>query len=256
MMPLPSGSSPFIAAVVVAAVAVACKHTPSAKEQERAVIHHDLGVQHQQSQDIQAAYKEFDTATKLDPYFPEAWNAKGILLHLSFRRPDEAIEAYKKAIALRPTFTDAKVNLANVYLDQQRYDEAIKLYEDALNDISYFRQDFASGNLGWALYKKGEVEKGIGYIRAAVTHNPKFCLGYRNLGEILDKQGKTAEACGEYQKYKEACSDRADAYYRQGLCQAKLGNVDAARENLAGCQSRATDASLKQDCASLLEKLQ
>lgn len=256
MMALSSWRYSPLAVIASLLLVAGCKHMPSPREQERAEIHYNLGIQHQQSQDIQSAYKEFQTATQMDPYFPEPWNAKALLLHLSFKRPEEAVAAYKKALELRPNFSEAKVNLANVYLEQERYDEAIALYEQVLNDISYFTPYIASGNLGWALYRKGEVEKGLGHIRAAVIQNPKFCLGYKNLGTILDKQGKTAEACAEFSRYRESCPDRADAYYQQGLCHAKLGNVTAARESLSGCQSRATDPTLKQDCASLLEKLQ
>src|SRR5687768_10684572 len=88
-------------AVCLAACGLAllsCKHTPNAKEIQRSEIHYDLGIQAQHAGDIQGALREYQEALRLNPQFPEAHNAKGILLHLSFNRHDEAISHFKSAI--------------------------------------------------------------------------------------------------------------------------------------------------------------
>ncbi len=172
-----------------------CKHVPSEKEQQSADIHYNLGVQAQQNGNVQEALSEFQRAVELDPDNADAQNALGILLHLSFRRHSEAIEHYQKAIEVRPNFSEARTNLANVYLDQGQYDQAIKLYEQVLNDMMYPTPFIAQGNLGWAYYKKGDTEKALENIKASVTLNPNFCLGFKNLGLIYEQTGNTDEAC-------------------------------------------------------------
>jgi type IV pilus assembly protein PilF len=244
----------FASFCLVLAVLGGCKHMPTEKEQQGAQIHYDLGVQAQQA-DPQTAFKEFEAALELDPYMVEAHNASGVLLHLSFGRQDEAIAHYRKALELRPDFTETKVNLANVFLDQKRYDEAIKLYEEALNDMLYRTPDFAHGNLGWALYKKGELRKAIESIRAALTINPKFCLGYKNLGIIYDEGGSTDEACKQFGRYRENCPEVADAHYREGVCLAKQGQTVLARQSFESCQAKATSDVLKDDCQKLKESM-
>lgn len=231
-----------------------CRHTPDEKALQNAQIHYDLGVQAQQS-NPQMALQEFQKALDLDPNFVEAHNAMAVLLHLSFNRPDEAIEHYRKAILLRPAFSEAKTNLGNVFLDQKRYDEAIKLYEEALNDMLYPTPFIAQGNLGWALYKKGEVKRGIDHIKASVTTNPKFCLGYRNLGIIYDEQGEVEESCLQLGRYRERCPDLADAYFREGICLAKTGKSVAARTNFETCEAKASTDAMKDDCRRLKDKL-
>jgi type IV pilus assembly protein PilF len=241
--------------VALVSGAFACKHGPSEKQQQGAQIHYDLGIQAQQAGAVQDALREFQESLKLDPNFPEAHNAMAILLHLSFRRLDEAIDHYRQAIRIRPTFSEAKTNLANVYLDQARYDDAITLYEQALNDMLYPTPYIAQANLGWALYKKGETSRAIEQIRAAVTTNPKFCLGYRNLGLIFDERGDTQEACRQLTHYRESCPEVADAYFREGVCLAKLGQKDTARERFKTCQEKATSVSVQDDCRMYEERL-
>lgn len=242
------------AVLAVALLLGGCKHIPTEKEVQGAQIHYDLGIQAQQT-DPQSAYREFEAALQLDPDFPEADNAMGVVLHLAFNKPDEAIAHYQHALLVRPTFTEVRTNLANVYLDQKRYDEAIALYEQALNDMLYATPFIAQGNLGWAFYKKGDTKKGIDYIKAAVTTNPKFCLGHRNLGTIYDEMGNTVEACRQFGKFREGCPDVADAYYREGVCLAKQGEAAAAKKSFEGCQSKALNDDVREDCRRLAEKL-
>lgn len=246
---------PRTIALLFPLAAIACRHLPTEKERQGAEIHYDLGVNAQQAGDLHGALTEFQAALDLDPGFAEAHNALGVLLHNGFKRQDEAISHYKKALEIRPGFSQAKTNLANVYLDQGRYDEAIKLYEEALNDMLYREPHIAQGNLGWALYKKGDTRAALDHIRTAVTIEPKFCLGYEWLGIIETEQRDLSSACRDFGKFREACPDVADAYYREGSCLVKLGRRDAAKQSFATCQAKAPNEALKGECRRLAEQL-
>ncbi len=259
MGPLPStglvrstGSALALAALCFAA---ACKHIPTERELQGAQIHYDLGIQAQTTGDLQGAFKEYEEALRLDPNFPEAHNATALLYHLTFQRMDDAITHYRRALEIRPAFSEAKVNLANVYLDQARYDEAIALYEQVLNDILYVTPYIAQANLGWALFKKGELKRAVERTKAAVTTNPKFCLGFKNLGTLYDAQGDVEESCRSFGKFQEACPEAAEAHFRAGVCQAKLGRTDAAKKSFADCQAKSGSETVKEDCRRLAEQL-
>jgi tetratricopeptide (TPR) repeat protein len=241
--------------LALALVLSGCKHVPTEKERETAEIRYNLGVQAQKAGNIQEAMSEFQRAVELDPDNADALNALGILLHLSFKRPAEAIKHYERALEVRPDFSEARTNLANVYLDQGQYDQAIQLYEQALNDMLYPTPSFAQGNLGWAYFKKGDTEKALENIQAAVTLNPQFCRGYKNLGLIHEQMGNTELACQNFARYREQCPDVADAYMREGVCLAKQGQVEAARERLQTCETKATQPALKDECRRLREHL-
>ena len=246
--------------LALALILSGCKHIPTEKEQQNADIHYSLGVQAQQAGHIQEALSEYQRAVEMDPDNADAQNALGILLHVSFRRCDEAIKHYERALEVRPNFSEARTNLGNVYSDQDhcapaKYDEAIKMYEQVLNDMLYPTPFIAQGNLGWAYYKKGETEKGLENIKAAVTLNPNFCQGFRNLGTIYEETGHGEEACKQFARYRELCPDTAEANMREGVCLAKQGQADTARERFQTCEAKATEAKLKDECQSLREHL-
>jgi type IV pilus assembly protein PilF len=241
--------------LALALVLSGCKHIPTEKEQQSADIHYNLGVQAQQSGNIQEALSEFQHAVEIDPDNADAQFALGLLLHLSYNRPAEAIQHYEKALEVRPTFSEARANLATVYLDQKQYDQAIKLYEQVLNDMLYPTPYFAQNNLGWAYYQKGDTEKGLENIKAAVTLNPNFCQGFRNLGLIYSAMGKTEEACKQFGLYREKCPDDAEANMHEGVCLAGQGHPDTAKQRLETCETKASQQELKEECHRLREHL-
>jgi type IV pilus assembly protein PilF len=249
------------ATVLLAALALSagCKHRPTEKEQRAAETHYNLGRVAAQSGSIQEAAREYQAALALDEGFPEAHNGYGLLLHLSFGRREEAIQHYKRALEIRPNFSDAKTSLGVVYMDLGKYDEAIKLFDEALNDMLYAEPYIAHANRGWALFKKGDVRGGMESIQMAVTTNPKFCLGYKLLGQIHDEQVQTELACDYYGRFRDACPDAAEAYYQEGVCLAKLGKTEEARKDFAACQTKSVlpgTRDFRADCKRLLEQMQ
>ncbi len=240
-----------LAALVVNAAG--CVHYVSDKDRDAATIHYDLGVENQ-LKDPPLAMKEFETALTFDPEMPEAWAAKALLLHVVFKRYEESAAAYKKALELRPGFSDAKANLGNLYLDEKRYDDAIKQYEAALSDMTYRTPYIAHGNIGWARYMKGEVDAAIEETKTALAMNPNYCLGYRTLGTIYSEKGNLEESCHQYGKYREYCPDTAEAHFREGACLMKLGQVEEATKSFDTCVAKAT-GQMKDDCQQMLKTL-
>jgi tetratricopeptide (TPR) repeat protein len=191
--------------------------------------------------DARGALTEFRQAIELDPTLDLAFNALGLTYHLSFGDFDSAITNYKKAIDLNPKLSEAYTNLANVYLDQGRYDDAIPLYEKALSDILYKTPYIAENNLGWCYFKKGQVQTGIDHIRSALVSNARFCLGHRNLGLIYAESGDPQKSADSFSLYVRHCPDLADAHFRYGTALLKLQDTEGARRELQTCVAKGNE---------------
>src|SRR5690242_16412053 len=95
------------AAVLALALCAGCAHHPTEKEQRVSENHFDLGVMAQDKGNIQEALREYEAALEADEGFPEAHNAIGILLHLSYGRFEEAIRHYKRALEIKHDYSEA-----------------------------------------------------------------------------------------------------------------------------------------------------
>lgn len=80
----------------------------------------------------EAAREKFEAALKVAP-LPEAYNGIGVT-HVWRKSYDEALAAYRKAIALDPDFGDAYYNMACVYAQQEQATLAFKFLSLALHN--------------------------------------------------------------------------------------------------------------------------
>ncbi|MFO0598604.1 MAG: social motility TPR repeat lipoprotein Tgl [Myxococcaceae bacterium] len=230
-----------------------CAHvSDAARDQSR--IHYELALA-ALVKSPQESMKECDAALELNPENAEAWHIKALLLHHSYQRLDEALTAYLKAISLKEPFSEARTNVGNLYMDQKRYDDAIVSYQKALDDVLYPDTFIAQGNMGWAYFKTGNTKQAIDLLKSATTVNPKYCLGYLQLGQVYEAQQNSAESCKYFGRFREHCPDRPDAWQREAICLANAGDKEGAGKAFDNCVAKSGSDDQKDLCKSLKAEL-
>lgn len=229
------------------ALAVGCA-TISPKDRELAEVHLGLAQQSLSAGDPRGALAEIEIAVRHDPENPQVRNLYGLLLHVAFRQNERAIEQYRKALEVSRDYTEAKVNLSAVLIDEGRCAEAIPLLESAREDLLYREPYLVENNLGWCKIQLGDREAGIRHLQSAIAHNDRFCLGYRNLGLVMEEDGKLHEALHFFGKYAEKCPDVAEAHHRVALVHLALGDETEARKAFLRCAEK-NAPTLSEQCA-------
>ncbi|MCC4765730.1 tetratricopeptide repeat protein [Methanosarcina sp. DH1] len=110
-------------------------------------------------------------------------------------RTDDAIIAYRKAIALNPEDINAHLNLGNSFMSKSLYDEAIEEYETALK----IKPDYAKAycNIGSVLLYKKQYKESIEKYRDALKIDPNFPQAHENLANIYIEIGLKDKAINE-----------------------------------------------------------
>src|SRR5512143_2449395 len=147
------------ALAAVSAAALACAHVAS--DRRSAEIHHDLGAEALRSGRYPDALREFDAALAQDDGFAEAWRGRGLVLDLGFGRSEEAEKDYRKAIELRPAFSEAHNDLGQLLARTGRYPEAIAEFDAATENMLYKEPYLARCNKAVVLYRTGRKDEGI-----------------------------------------------------------------------------------------------
>jgi tetratricopeptide (TPR) repeat protein len=109
---------------------------------------------------------------------------------LSQGRHDEALEAFKQAVRIAPSFVRALVGLGRSYLFLNRYQEAAQAFEDALrNDTTHEEKD-AYKDLADVYVLLDKPEAAILVGRRLVAALPNDEDSYEALAGIYDKTGR------------------------------------------------------------------
>ncbi len=132
---------------------------------------------------LNEALVEFRTALAIRPKYTYA-DVHNNIGYIYERLGDikQAKRYYKRAISLNPRFGKAYYNLANVLLDQKKYDEAIAMYRKAID--SGFNTPEAHNNLGLALMKAGIYEEAEKEFLKSISLDPRIIHAYINLAEL------------------------------------------------------------------------
>jgi type IV pilus assembly protein PilF len=242
--------------ILLASVALACAHGPTPKERETAEIHYNLGLDALRTGKAQEALKEVDEALKLDEAFADAHLLRGILMEFYFSKGDDAEVEYRRAIELRPGFSEARNNLGQLLARKGRYDEALKEFDAALANFLYKEPWKARLNRALVLYQMGRRAEGVAEIEALLKTYPRYCEGQRELGRIRMNEGQAQPAVEAFTQYARSCDKAPDAYFQLGLSLVRAGEAEKAREAFDKCASLEPDGPLADECRRSRARLQ
>ncbi len=153
----------------------------------------------------------------------------------------KAEEAFRLSIQIQPDAVDAYANLYVVLDRQNRTEEAMQVLQQGLQIRS---SEYLHGNLGTALFHKGDYVAAAASFEAAVSPtkgNPNSHLAWANLADaLLWIPGRETEAKNAYQKARdllvpllERRKDDVTLISRMGLYSARLGDNTRAMPLLA-----------------------
>lgn len=193
---------------------------------------YNLGIVFSEQGEPDQAIEHYRQAVALRPNYAEAhYNLARLLVNVG--QVNDAVAHYEKAVAINPADAEAQNNLAVTLFGMGRVDDAIVHYGKALE----IRPDYAeaSCNLANALIAKGDLDGAIARFRACLAAIPYQEDAQYNLAGALLRKGRTDEAIIEYQKVLAMHPESADAH-------ANLGSALLARKRIQDAMAEYTKA--------------
>jgi Tfp pilus assembly protein PilF len=105
-------------------------------------------------------------------------------------------------------------------------EDAIEHYRKALRAAPDSAE--IHNNLGFALFRKGDVDDAITQLEKAVEKEPRFGEAQYNLGVALFQRGRQDDAISHYRQALEADPDSAEVHSNLGVALLRKGNYDEA----------------------------
>jgi Tfp pilus assembly protein PilF len=120
--------------------------------------------------------------------------------------PDQARTSYLEALKLDPGRADACARLGVLYDQQCKFDEAVHWHRKAVT-AQPKNPDFLC-NQGYSLYLQGNLIEAEKSLRQCLALAPEHARGHNNLGMVLARTERRAEALAEFHR---AGCDEADS---------------------------------------------
>jgi len=187
------------------------------------------GIDQYVNKNYEAAASEFKRAIGLAPSSPYAVDAAHYMAqaYLQLEDTGKAVDAYKRAIQLNPYRDDSYIKLGNLHISEGRYEEATKLYQEAvrLNPDAANQYFLGQVHLLSGRYREAETQ-----FRAVDRMMPNDPAGKYGIGLVYSKEGKSEKAIQEFEQALALNDEFYDAHAEMGYAYADLGDMDKAQE--------------------------
>ena len=190
-----------------------------------ALFHSHLAEAHAHLGQSDQAIAAYRTALALSPANADVRARLGGVLR-DKKRYAEAIAEYQHAIRLKPDSHDFQMGLGNTFFAADRLDEAIAAYREAVRLKPDYAQ--AHSNLGNALKENDQLDEAIAAYRTAVQLQPHLPEVHSNLGNALCALRQHAPAIAAYREAIRLRPDYADAHCNLGNALRDQGKLDEA----------------------------
>jgi tetratricopeptide (TPR) repeat protein len=186
------------------------------------MAHYNLGIVLSEQGEADQAIDHYRRAVALRHDYAEAHYNLGRLL-VEHGQLNDAVAHYERAAAINPADAEAQNNLGVTLFGIGRTDDAIAHYQKALE----IRPDYAeaSCNLANALIAKDDFDGAIARYKACLAAIPDQEEARYNLASALLRRGRTDEAIVEYQKVLQMHPESADAHANLGSAWLAKGRV-------------------------------
>lgn len=167
--------------------------------------------------------------------FPNSARLKFLLgmAQFSIRKSSEAQTALESALAIEPQMIPALGYLATIYVEQGKYDEAVKTFEKALG------YDEKNALLHYLIAdtllktQNSAPERAERELKRAIELDTNLALAHSVLGMLYVRQMRWEEARATLERAVEIAPQTADALYQLGLVYARLKRAEESRTTLA-----------------------
>ena len=214
----------------------------------------ELGVTYMTEGNTEAALRELVQAKKLNPRDAKIRHALGMAFFAK-EVPKKAEEELKAAIRLDPGLSEARLNLSSLYLDQQRFEEAIVQLKLVTEDYLYRQPARAWNNLGWAYYKTGKRQEALRAYQKALQIAPQFCQALHNASLLQTENQGLDSALNFAQRAVQNCPQDLRFRLQLGQVQAQLKRVADARTTLQEVAEKDPNGALGAEAKKALRAL-
>jgi tetratricopeptide (TPR) repeat protein len=206
----------------------------------RARAHHSVGATHLRDGRIALAIRELRAAEQLNPQ--DKWIQ--LALAEAYRRKNLSEDSERhllKALAVDPSFQDARLTLSGLYIQMERYPQAVEHAQFLIDDPTFPKPWEALSNKGYALMMLDRRAEAREALLLALEYHDRYWRAQLNLGILDAQEGKRLDAMERFERVLGLGAGPlavAEVNYRMAEIYLSLGNRERAVEHWVAASSQ------------------
>jgi tetratricopeptide (TPR) repeat protein len=174
---------------------------------------------------IDQALGELRVMLEENPARIEAQRLVGLLL-IEKKDWEAAGEAFQQLLVLEPLHDQGLFYLGMVRENQERWPEAIAVFEKIASDSDFFLD--ATSHLGYLYYRTGQIDKAIQLLELRLHNTEGRSQLFTFLASLYEEKDDMVNAGAWLKKGLEVFPESADLYYHRGLLLERQGDRKGA----------------------------
>ncbi len=206
-----------------------CATGTRAEYRETAELHMEIAISHMQKDNLPLALKELLIAEDLDPKNPVIHSNLGLVYFLRDRF-ELSERHYLQAISYKSDYTEAKNNLARVYIEIGQYKKAEPLLQEAMEDLTYPEYAAIYANYGILDFKRKKYQSAKVLLKKSLETDRENCVTHVYLGRSYLELKELSPATDQLEKAISFCRPVAvdEAHYYAALAFYRNNQRDRA----------------------------
>lgn len=215
-------------------------------DSEKALSHLQIAVSMMNRGMYPQAHAELLQAEKLDPRNASVQNNLGLASYYR-QRFDLAEKYYKRAVELKSNYSEARNNLARLYVETDRLSQAEEQLKIVIDDLTYTGYSRAYLHYGVLRFKQEQYSDAIKFLSKAIETDKESCSGYYFLGRSFLERNENSRAVEALDRSVNFCDRSMEdeplyysalAYYRSEQKEKSLARFDALLKQFPNGKNR------------------
>ncbi|MFZ5445654.1 MAG: tetratricopeptide repeat protein [Myxococcota bacterium] len=198
----------------------------------------ELAEQHARNSELDRAELQLKRVIELYPDYHPAQLLMGRVLYEG-QKTTRARTHLLRAIKLRPSQPEAYLVLTQLWLDQGRVDDAVKVIEEL--GLAVPGEPVGYHRLGLALAEKGDGARAEKLLLRAVERDPGDVEAWGTLARIAEADGQPEKALGLWERALERDPDNREVLLSAGRLSIRLERIADARAYFDNLLSQGRD---------------
>ena len=186
----------------------------------------DLGIQYMRNGNLQTALERLRRALEADPNYYATHNALG-LLYQRLGDPVQAERHFKRAISLNATDSGSKNNYGLFLCQNNRFDEAERVFVAAANNPFYETPAIAYANAGTCALMNKQGASAEKFFRQALSISPEIPSALIQMAQLSYDQNNYLNARGYLQRFQSLSKHTAASLLLGIRIEQQLGDRNA-----------------------------